>query len=344
MRIALCDYVSSYSKAYQFGGVQVKMFEKAHWLMERGHDVTVYASPLTFGPRLTTMAEHMKGVPYFEGWRQTIKADVAYVWYYSPLAWRFLFSVDCPKVAGLHAPGLLARSSYRHHLFRTIGSQDMAAFDAVRIVNKVFKFHHRRVFHIPDWVDIGDYHPQENRSQKFTVLFVGRAHGGKGWDDFAQMAHILIGRGYDFDFVATGEGNGVVRGLGRVDRKDMPEVYSRAHVLAYPAWADTFGIVIIEAMASGVPVITTPSPAHTRLELPMEYATVAEEFADKVVKVHGEWAGRREQYEADRAQWRQAVTKFDAETVLPSLEKMLTEVAHREERAVGPALSHRTAE
>jgi len=344
MRVALCDYVSSYSKAYQFGGVQVKMFEKAHWLMERGHEVAVYASPLTFGPRLTTAAAHMRGVPYFEGWRQTIKADVAYVWYYSPLAWRFLFSMDCPKVAGLHAPGLLTRSSYRYHLFRTVGSQDMSAFDAVRIVNPVFKFQHRKVYHIPDWVDIGDFRQQENRSAKFTVLFVGRAHGGKGWDDFAEMASILRGRGHDFDFVATGEGNGVVRGLGRVDRKDMPEVYSRAHVLAYPAWADTFGIVIIEAMACGVPVITTPSLAHTRLELPIEYASSAEGFADKVVSVYQEWARDTEAYEARRPQRRQAVAKFDARSVLPSLEKMFTQVANREVSAVEAALSHRIAE
>lgn len=339
MKIALCDYVSSYSQAYQFGGVQIKLFEKAHWLMEQGHQVTVYASHLTFGPRLSRPAEHMKDIPYYEGWRQKIKADVAYVWYYSPLAWRFLFSLDCPKVAGLHAPGLLSPRSFRHHLFRTIGSQDMAAFDAVRIVNQVFKFKHRQVFHIPDWVDLTQFRPQGNGSKKFTILFVGRAHGGKGWDIFAQMASHLVNQGYDFDFLATGQGNGVVRGLGHVERKDMPEIYAQSHVLAYPAWADTFGIVIIEALASGIPVVTTPIPAHTGLEVPLHYAGAAEEFAVQVVKVYNEWRDSPEEYEARRAQRRQTVAKFDAGTVLPRLEKMFFEIANGPNEALEPSLS-----
>lgn len=46
--------------------------------------------------------------------------------------------------------------------------------------------------------------------------------------------------------------------LGPVPRRDMAQLFSWAHVLVLPSISDTFGLVILEAMAAGLPVITTP--------------------------------------------------------------------------------------
>jgi len=325
MKIVFCDYVSSFSRAYQYGGVQVKMFETARWLIKQGHEIEVHASPLTFGSRVPEPAAHMDGIPYFEAWRQSIKADVAYVVYYSPLAWQVLFSLKCPKIAGLHAPGLLARDSLRHHLFRTIGSQDLALFDAVRVVNPIFKFKHRSVFNIPDSADTKAFTLQEQKSDKFTVLYVGRHHRGRGWDTFMEVASQLTHQGYDFDFVSTGDDNELSHGLGSVEHKDMPEVYSKANVLVHPVWADTFGIVIIEALACGIPVITTPIPAHRSLEIPLIYAHSTEEFTQQILKIYSEWR-ESSRYEENRLLLRQSVLKYDTNTVFPQLEEMFISV------------------
>ena len=39
--------------------------------------------------------------------------------------------------------------------------------------------------------------------------------------------------------------------------KDMPEIYKIADVLVHPSYFDTFGTVVLEAMASGIPVIVS---------------------------------------------------------------------------------------
>jgi glycosyltransferase involved in cell wall biosynthesis len=48
-----------------------------------------------------------------------------------------------------------------------------------------------------------------------------------------------------------------VRFLGRVPGGDLPGLYQMARIFAYPSLAEGFGIPIIEALTSGVPVVTS---------------------------------------------------------------------------------------
>lgn len=47
--------------------------------------------------------------------------------------------------------------------------------------------------------------------------------------------------------------------LGRVPHRDLPAVFSAADVFVFPSLFEGFAKVILEAMASGLPVITTPN-------------------------------------------------------------------------------------
>jgi glycosyltransferase involved in cell wall biosynthesis len=51
--------------------------------------------------------------------------------------------------------------------------------------------------------------------------------------------------------------NDKVRFLGSIDEKDLPKIYKGAHALLFVSLMEGFGLPIIEAMASGVPVITS---------------------------------------------------------------------------------------
>ncbi len=325
MKIAFCTFVSLSC----YGGTEVRLAEMARLLVERGHDVKIYATPYSHGGRKVEPERFIQGIQYKEAWRHRIEADVAYIYYYSPLIWRMLFSSNCPKIAGLHPPGLLSKRSPRHYLFKLIGSQDLALFNAVRIQSPIFKFKHNQVFEIPDWVDTKHFTPQQQKAEKFTLLFVGRRHKDRRWDVFLEVASKLKAQGYDFEFIATGETSRLVKGLGTVSHENMREVYSRSHVLLQPSLSDTFGLVIVEALSCGIPVITTALPAHTSLGGTLFYAQSVGEFTKQVLEIYKHWRDEPESFQQLRHSLRLGVLKFDIDNVFPQLENMFENVVNQ---------------
>ncbi len=49
--------------------------------------------------------------------------------------------------------------------------------------------------------------------------------------------------------------------VGRVDHQDLPSVYRAADAFVFPSQTDTFGLVMLEAMACGLPVAALPHAA-----------------------------------------------------------------------------------
>jgi glycosyltransferase involved in cell wall biosynthesis len=49
--------------------------------------------------------------------------------------------------------------------------------------------------------------------------------------------------------------------LGEKSKNELPEIYNQADVFVFPSRTDTFGLVLLEAMACGVPVAAFPAAA-----------------------------------------------------------------------------------
>jgi alpha-1,3-rhamnosyl/mannosyltransferase len=56
---------------------------------------------------------------------------------------------------------------------------------------------------------------------------------------------------------AIGRNAGLVRALGHVPEADLPSLYAGATIFAYPSLREGFGLPVLEAMAAGVPVLTS---------------------------------------------------------------------------------------
>ena len=111
-------------------------------------------------------------------------------------------------------------------------------------------------------VDRTIFYPDYSINNKEKILLcVSRVSHEKGLDDFCRLKipntkKILVGDGPylqtlkklydDVDFV------------GKKTGKELANYYRKADVFVFPSKSDTFGVVIIEALASGLPVAAYP--------------------------------------------------------------------------------------
>ncbi|CDK39338.1 glycosyltransferase family 4 protein [Halorubrum sp. AJ67] len=132
--------------------------------------------------------------------------------------------------------------------------------------------------YIPHGVDCDMYRPLPiAESNQFTILFVGRFVHEKGIKillDFAKTANMsdfkikFVGEGPLSDDISQMEEEYPVENCGYIqDDSELARIYNKSDVLVLPSiisqktgWQELFGIVLIEAMACGTPVIAT---SHT---------------------------------------------------------------------------------
>ncbi|MFZ6658579.1 glycosyltransferase family 4 protein [Undibacterium sp. TJN19] len=70
--------------------------------------------------------------------------------------------------------------------------------------------------------------------------------GGEGWQ--SEAIH---------DDIVQAQREGWLKYLGFVDQQLLPVLYAGCRLFTYPSWYEGFGLPIAEAMASGVPVLTS---------------------------------------------------------------------------------------
>ena len=138
-----------------------------------------------------------------------------------------------------------------------------------------------RVFQVPHTTNVGPFH-EVARTRRYRtdeglcVLHVGRLIPRKGVDRLISAIHCARKEGADVRLVIVGSGpeesalHAQAERLGVpavwhgfVDQIGLPPQYAAADAFAFPTLMDPFGIVLLEAAASGLPLIASPHAGAT---------------------------------------------------------------------------------
>jgi glycosyltransferase involved in cell wall biosynthesis len=125
---------------------------------------------------------------------------------------------------------------------------------------------------VPNGIDLPRLPAPADGARPPAVLFMGRLHPVKGIDRLLDACGLLHARGLDFQLTIAGGGDddyraelvkrqervgldGRVQWLGMVDGDAKWQALADARVLVMPSHSESFGNVILEALASGRPAI-----------------------------------------------------------------------------------------
>jgi len=162
-----------------------------------------------------------------------------------------------------------------------------------------------RIEYIPNPIDAEFWKRTDERREKgrrmlgltekeFVVLGVGQIMGRKGVEDFLEIAggtdeakFVWVG-GRPWGLMTEGifrinrkfrKSGGKVISTGQLSLEEMPYIYSAADLMIFTSYQETFGLVPLEAAASGIPVIYRDLDVYNLLyEKPFLKAKDTKEF------------------------------------------------------------------
>jgi glycosyltransferase involved in cell wall biosynthesis len=254
-------------------------------------------------------------------------------------------------VSGYHGTfpetGSLARRAYHKLVNRTV----CRGFDAHHVLNQERKalmlaWGYAHVYKIPNGVDTRQFIPSKKRNDTFTILFVGTMNYQKGIDRFANMVERINlmephQKGIRFIIIGSGKFSHIAETLqkkyanvsyyGYVGDHALAEAYSLSHVLIYPSRFDEFGIGILEANATGTPVIASNIAGPREIIVDgvngfLMDSEVTDDLVEAALQLRNLWYNNPAEYQKCSENARLHALKYDWTRVANEIEEMLREI------------------
>lgn len=310
MRVNFCHHISL---TYRGGG-EKWLTQLANELVHRGHDITIRALPIW---KRDNPVDLLPEIDYKEGYFHTLDGDVSYITY-NPLNW-LNFKVKGPKIGGIHSHCYWQPFAWRYGFLPNLANfvhmlikrWELEKFDAIHTPTPIYPMNVKKQYYIPNFVDSDFYKPCAPKNEDFTVGYASRRVWQKGFDVYQQLKKSLK----DINFIET----------DNIAESKMPEFYSKNHVTVVPARVDTFGLVNVESMMCGTPVISSGLKTHRVLGLPMSYAQTVNDYMDNILfyeEIHD-----TDFYKTLTQNCRKASLRFGKTATVNQLEQMLYEVS-----------------
>lgn len=162
--------------------------------------------------------------------------------------------------------------------------------DAITAISKTMKNEildlistEAKIYDVPNGVELNNFTRQNANDgivRKFNlhskdkiILAVGRNHIKKGFVYLVKAMSQVLKKHENTTLVIVGKDteslvplinelglDGKVVLTGIVHNQDIPSFYRRADIFAIPSLIESFGVVIVEAMAHGLPIVGTEAP------------------------------------------------------------------------------------
>ena len=204
---------------------------------------------------------------------------------------------ECPQVGTFHMTG---RNGLQE-LFRTTLTRRMRRLDARVAVSETARECAHHYFGgeyqiVPNGIDVDRFHPdnepfdQWRSRDRVNIVFVGRLDPRKGVEHLiAAVPHVIERTRGRARFLIVGDSylrrklEAAVRPdmrehvtfVGAVAASDLPRWYATADIFVSPATGnESFGIVLLEAMATGRPVVCSDIPGYRTVATPEHNAVM----------------------------------------------------------------------
>jgi glycosyltransferase involved in cell wall biosynthesis len=175
---------------------------------------------------------------------------------------------------------------------------------------------------IPYGVDSNTFRPDPDRSQgtgKLRLLFVGRINQRKGIRDLVEAMRLvdndrveltICGRVVD-DLAIFRSFGDRIRILPNVSNETLIAAYQAADLFVFPSLAEGFGQVLLEALACGLPILSTARTAAPDLIEDGRQGFIVKPGNPAELAAHIEWAlGNRARLREMRQEARCAAEQF----------------------------------
>jgi glycosyltransferase involved in cell wall biosynthesis len=189
-------------------------------------------------------------------------------------AYRLTKKVKKPLVITEHATGLFTEDIYgymKKQLTKCVTNADQAIGVSPMLAEAMNKFGAHAKY-VPNMIDFSKFKLNKKENEKFTFLSVGHLIHRKGMDTLISAFHLAFKDQNDVELIIAGVGseethlkamvndlslNKSIHFIGSVNREKMPKLYNSANCFVLASRLETFGVVFIEALACGIPVIGT---------------------------------------------------------------------------------------
>ncbi|CAI3196589.1 MULTISPECIES: glycosyltransferase [Clostridium] len=162
-----------------------------------------------------------------------------------------------------------AKDSYKQYIFDAYKEADILISVGTGLKKEISEYVDRDILVIPNMVDLNLFYIDNNKNKKFTFFSCAFLEEGKGMGDLIK-AFSMAFKGQDVILNIGGDGSTKnsleelakeinideqVNFLGALSREQVSEEMRKCDAFALPSEHETFGVVYIEALACGKPVI-----------------------------------------------------------------------------------------